>query len=88
MKVKQNLLGGQSTVYTGRFYYGVAPRGAYSCKGCEKRHVGCHADCPEYNAEKADDDIRIKEELKKTVSPMSSAMKRNIFRKQLEDRRK
>lgn len=30
------------------------------CKDCEKRAVGCHADCPAYNGEKAkmDEDNR------------------------------
>ena len=28
----------------------------FSCKGCEKRHPGCHAKCPDYLAEKAEHD--------------------------------
>lgn len=29
---------------------------SYSCKGCEERHVGCHATCEKYLAAKAERD--------------------------------
>ena len=25
----------------------------FCCKDCEKRHLGCHSDCPDYLADKA-----------------------------------
>lgn len=37
----------------------------YSCKGCEKRYVGCHSECPDYLAQKAEHDARKKEYDKK-----------------------
>ena len=36
----------------------------FSCKGCTERHVGCHATCEKYIAEKAEND-RIREEAQK-----------------------
>jgi hypothetical protein len=29
---------------------------SYTCKGCEERHVGCHATCEKYLAAKAERD--------------------------------
>ena len=32
-----------------------------SCKGCEKRHAGCHADCEDYISEKQKREEKLKQ---------------------------
>ena len=88
MKDKTNLSKAHKPVVTDRFYYGIAPRGEYYCKGCQKRHIGCHVDCPEYNAEKAIDIKRRQEELKRTAPVMSRAMEKKLRKKMLDERRR
>lgn len=36
-----------------------------NCKGCEKRHPGCHSICPEYIGWKSDRERRLEKERKK-----------------------
>jgi hypothetical protein len=38
--------------------------GNFTCKGCEKRHVGCHSTCEKYKAE-SEKDKRMKAEAAK-----------------------
>ena len=35
----------------------------FPCKGCEKRKVGCHGSCEEYQASKRANDERLKRKL-------------------------
>lgn len=87
MKTKQNLSYAQPPVAGDRFYFGIAPRDAYSCKDCPNRHIGCHADCPDYNGEKAEDDKRAKAELKRYYNPGFSKERERKLRKNERDRR-
>ena len=87
MSKETNLSKAHKPVVNDRFYYGIAPRGAYSCKGCTKRHSGCHADCPEYLAQKAEDNKRIKEEIKKRDPGFSKDRERKLRKKMRDDRR-
>ena len=41
----------------------------YSCKGCEKRYLGCHSECEEYLTQKAAHDaMREAERKQKEIS--------------------
>ena len=41
----------------------------FSCKGCEKRYIGCHSECLEYLAQKAAHDaMREAERKQKEIS--------------------
>ena len=87
MSKETNLSKAHKPVVNDRFYYGIAPRGAYSCKDCRCRHIGCHIDCKEYNEEKAKDDERTKAELKRTYNPGFSKERERKLRKEERDRR-
>lgn len=87
MNNKTNLSKAHKPVVNDRFYYGIAPRGEYFCKDCPNRHIGCHIDCPDYNAEKALDEKRKKEELKHRDPGFSKDRERKLIRKMKNDRR-
>ena len=70
-----------------RFYYGIAPRGAYHCKGCPNRQVGCHATCEDYQKQKAIDDARRREEMKHR-DPGFSKEREKMIRKKMRDSRR
>lgn len=43
-------------------------RSNYPCQNCKKRHVGCHAGCEEYRAQKTEDDERWKKARTQKIS--------------------
>ena len=87
MNNKTNLSKAHKPVVNDRFYYGIAPRGAYHCKNCPNRHIGCHATCEDYKRQKAIDDARRKEELKHRDPGFSKDRERKLIRKMKNDRR-
>lgn len=63
----------------------------YSCKGCvpPKRHTGCHGDCPEYLAQKAEHDRQHAEEYKQKEVKGGIYYQRDInVRKAIRKRKK
>ena len=86
MSKEKNLSKAHKPVVKDRFYYGIAPRGAYFCKDCQERHIGCHIDCPIYNLQKEIDADRRKEELKHRDPGFSKERERKL-RKEERDRR-
>lgn len=87
MSKETNLSKAHKPVVNDRFYYGIAPRGAYFCKDCVSRHIGCHATCGVYIAEKAEDAERAKEELKHRDPGFSKDRERKLISKMKNDRR-
>lgn len=52
------------------------------CKGCEKRHIGCHSNCREYNAWKFERDRKNKIEWDKKKTELEIRDSRiNLFLK-------
>lgn len=56
------------------------------CKGCERRHVGCHSECKEYiHAKKEHDkvkhDIEQEMEYQRYRGDLNNVMKKEAFRK-------